>query len=268
METDKEILTIQTPEHVGFQYVLAGLGTRAMAFILDTLVRGLLILFIFVVVITISELLPRLDPTGLLNAMPKNWILALGILAYGVIDLGYFLFFEALWGGQTPGKRQQKLRVIRIDGQPIGWLESALRNILRAVDMLAGFYPVGLLVMFLSSRSQRIGDYAAGTVVIREGQHQIPKSRAPEAQAQPGAGEKTGLDLEQYVSRLEPKQYQILRTFLQRRDNMDPENRKELARVLCERLFEKWGIPARQRFSRETFIEEVVGVYEQRKRAV
>ncbi|MFC1581185.1 RDD family protein [Thermodesulfobacteriota bacterium] len=264
METDKEILTIQTPEHVGFQYVLAGLGSRAMAFILDTLIRGLLILFILVVVVTTSELLPQLDPTGLLNAIPKNWILALGFLAYGVIDLGYFLLFEALWGGQTPGKRQQKLRVIRIDGQPIGWLESALRNILRAVDMLAGFYPIGLLVMFLSSRSQRIGDYAAGTVVIREGQRNVPKGRAQYQTAE----EKTGLDLEQYVTRLEPKQYQILRTFLQRRDNMDPENRKELARVLCDRLFEKWGISSRQKFSRETFIEEVVGVYEQRKRAV
>lgn len=167
METVKETMTIQTPEHVGFQYTLAGLGTRAMALLLDTAIRGLFILSIFVVLILISQWLPALSPADLAD-LSKNWIIAIGILAYGVVDLGYFLIFEALWSGQTPGKRFQKLRVIRIDGQPIGWLESAIRNILRAVDIFSGFYPLGLIVIFLSRRSQRIGDYAAGTVVIIE----------------------------------------------------------------------------------------------------
>ena len=279
METDKETLTIQTPEQVGFQYVLAGLGTRANAFILDTAIRGLLILFIFVVVFSISHWLPRLVPTDLLKAIPKNWFLALAILAYGVIDLGYFLIFEALWGGQTPGKRYQKLRVIRADGQPIGWLESALRNILRAVDMFAGFYPIGLVVMFLSPRSQRIGDYAAGTVVIRERAYQVSISGvsisgtslhpAPEEGSGIGApGAERGLDIEQYVSRLEPRQYEILRSFLQRRESMDPNHRKEIARVLCARLFEIWGISSLHKVSREAFIEEVVAIYEQKRRAI
>lgn len=284
METDKETLTIQTPEQVGFQYALAGLGTRATAFILDTAIRALLILFIFVVVFSISRWLPRLDATGMLKTLPRNWILALGILAYGVIDLGYFLIFEALWSGQTPGKRSQGLRVMRVDGQPIGWLESALRNILRALDMLAGFYPIGLVVMFLSPRSQRIGDYAAGTVVIRERQYHIPtsgvptsgiatsgvsQSRVPEDRSGTGApGAGMDLDIEPYVSRLEPRQYEVLRSFLQRRGGMDPNHRKEISGVLCARLFEIWGISPVLKGSREAFIEEVVGMYERTRRAI
>ncbi|MGD8530784.1 MAG: RDD family protein, partial [Syntrophobacterales bacterium] len=115
MGTAKETLKIQTPEHVGFQYVLAGLGTRATAFLLDTAFRGLFIFFIFLTMLFLGRLLPELDPSGLLSDLSKNWILALAVLAYGVVDLGYFLLFEALWSGQTPGKRLQKLRVIRVN---------------------------------------------------------------------------------------------------------------------------------------------------------
>ena len=117
METVKETLTIQTPEHVGFQYALAGVGTRSMAFLVDTVIRGLLILSVFVVFMLISKWFPALSPAVFAD-LPMNWIIAVGVLAYGVLDLGYFLIFEAMWSGQTPGKRFQKLRAIRIDGQP------------------------------------------------------------------------------------------------------------------------------------------------------
>lgn len=263
METVKETMTIRTPEHVGFQYTLAGLGTRAMALLLDTAIRGLFILSIFVVLILISQWLPALSPADLAD-LSKNWIIAMGILAYGVVDLGYFLIFEALWSGQTPGKRFQKLRVIRIDGQPIGWLESAIRNILRAVDIFSGFYPIGLIVMFLSSRSQRIGDYAAGTVVIIERRRKVPMDRnrlrttfkflLP--------------DIELHLSTLEPEQYQLLRSFLQRREEMDKANRHQLGRDLAHRLMERWGLPLKKDVSCESFLEEVVGAYERRKRAI
>ena len=128
METPKEILTIQTPEYVGFQYALAGLGSRATAYLLDTAIRILFLIFIFVIIVMLSKGIPMLDPTGIAIKLSKNWIMALGVIAYGVIDLGYFLLFEAFWSGQTPGKRQQKLRVIRKNGQPIGWIDSGIRR--------------------------------------------------------------------------------------------------------------------------------------------
>ena len=264
MGTSKEVLTIQTPEYVGFQYVLAGLGSRATAFLLDTAIRLLFLLVIFIVISLLSKLLPALDPSGILSGLSKNWIMALGVIAYGVIDLGYFLLFEALWNGQTPGKRQQRLRVIRTDGAPIGWLGSAIRNILRAVDILAGVYPIGFVVMFLSRNSQRIGDYAAGTVVIVERSRGVPKGRAAHRHTH---AEQWG-DIEVHVSTLKPKQYQVLRSFLDRREEMDQDHRQQVARLLVQRLTERWEISSRLDISYESFIEKVVESYERIRRAL
>jgi uncharacterized RDD family membrane protein YckC len=263
METPEESITVQTPEQVGFRYALGGLGSRTVAFTIDTAIRGLLVLSIFVLVTTLSRWLPALSPTGL-GALSRNWLLALAVLAYGVIDLGYFLLFEAFWSGQTPGKRLQKLRVIRVDGQPIGWLESAIRNILRAVDLLAGIYPLGLIFIFLSSRSQRIGDMAAGTVVIMERRRRVPTDRR---RLRTSAGLEIQ-DIELHLSTLDREEYRLMRSFLERREAMDPENRYQVAKQLSERLMERWALPADREIIYESFIEEVVGAYERSKKAL
>jgi uncharacterized RDD family membrane protein YckC len=264
MGTSKEVLTIQTPENVGFHYVLAGLGSRATAFLLDTGIRFLFIFVIFIGIMLTARWLPSLDPSGIFSDLSKNWIIAIGVIAYGLIDLGYFLLFEALWNGQTPGKRQQGLRVVRADGTPIGWLGSAIRNILRAVDILAGVYPIGFVVMFLSQNSQRIGDYAADTVVIVERSRGVPKVRTalPEPDKEPRG------DIETHISTLRPKQYQVLRTFLQRREAMDHDHRQHLARLLAQRLLEKWEISYKLDISYESFIAQVVDSYAKMRRAL
>lgn len=264
METTKDRLTIQTPEQVGFQYVLAGLGSRTAAFLMDTVIRWFFVFAILVMVALFHKFLPALDLSGWVADLSKTWLIALAVLSYGLVDLGYFLFFEALWNGQTPGKRRQRLRVIRINGQPIGWLESSIRNILRAVDLVAGFYPVGFLVVFLSRNNQRIGDYAAGTVVIVERKQSVPKDRkellAP--------GVLTHPELEWYVSRLKPAQYQVLRSFLERREQMEQGHRHELARLLSHQLFKQMSKSTRRSISYESFIEEIVALYEKRRRAI
>ena len=158
----------------------------------------------------------------------------------------------------------QKLRVIRVNGQPISWLESSIRNILRAIDVLAGFYPLGLFVMFLSSRSQRIGDYAAGTLVIVEKRRNVPMDR-DRLRSTP----KLNLpDLELHISALEPQQYQLIRKFLQRREELEESHRRELARFLVQRLLKKWGISLSPDITEESFLEETVGIYERTRRAI
>jgi len=264
METSNDILTIQTPEFVGFQYILAGIGTRATAFLLDMAIRGLLIFCLFIVGILLTKLISALDPFGLLAGLSKNWILAILFLAYAIVDLGYFIFFEAIWSGQTPGKRHQRLRVIRANGQSIGWLDSTVRNILRIIDMLAGLYPLGLIIMFISKRNQRIGDYAAGTVVIVERRQKIPRNRI---RLKKDISE-ISPEIEMRISTLGPQQYQILKSFLQRRQEMDQKSRHELARLLAQRLFDRWGISAKIEISYETFLEQVVEGYELTRRAI
>ena len=264
METTKDRLTIQTPEQVGFDYVLAGIGSRTVAFVVDTVIRWLFVFAIIVIVALFHRLLPVVSLSGWVADLSKTWLIALAILAYGLVDLGYFLFFEALWSGQTPGKRRQRLRVIRINGQPIGWLESSIRNILRAVDLLAGVYPVGIVVVFLSRNNQRIGDYAAGTVVIVERKRRAPADRkqfpAPQVLTPP--------EIEWYVSRLKPAQYQVLRSFLERREQMEQGHRHELARLLSHQLFKQMSKSTRMSISYESFIEEIVAFYEKRRRAI
>ncbi|NTV32166.1 MAG: RDD family protein [Deltaproteobacteria bacterium] len=264
METTKDRLAIQTPEQVGFEYVLAGLGSRTVAFMVDTAIRWSFVLGILVVVGLFLKFLPALGLSAWITNLSKNWAIALGVLAYGCVELGYFLLFEALWSGQTPGKRRQGLRVIRINGQPIGWLESAIRNILRAVDLLAGVYPVGIVVVFLSRNNQRIGDYAAGTVVIVERKKSVPGGRK-ESSASQGL---THPEVEWYVSRLKPAQYQVLRSFLERREQMEQAHRHDLARLLSHQLFKQMSKSTRMSISYESFIEEIVALYEKRRRAI
>lgn len=264
METTKDRLTIQTPEQVRFDYVLAGLGSRTAAFLLDTIIRWFLVLAILTGVGLTYKFIPALDLSAWVKDITKTWLIALAVLVYSFIDLGYFLFFEALWSGQTPGKRRQGLRVVRIDGQPIGWLESSVRNILRAVDLVAGFYPVGIAVVFLSGKNQRIGDYAAGTVVIVEHRREVPKDRVgvhtPQVLTHP--------EIEWYVSRLKPAQYQVLRSFLERRNQMEQAHRHELARVLTHQVVKPMSKSARMSISYESLIEEIVALYERRRRAI
>ena len=264
METAKDRLTIQTPEQVGFDYALAGLGSRTAAFLVDSVIRWFLVLAILAVVGLVYKFLPALDLSAWVKDLSKTWLIALAVLAYGLVDLGYFLFFEALWSGQTPGKRRQRLRVIRMNGQPIGWLESSIRNILRAVDLVGGFYPVGIVVVFLSRNNQRIGDYAAGTVVIVERQRSVPEDRkevyAPQALTHP--------EIEWYVARLKPAQYQVLRSFLERRGQMEQGHRHELARLLSHQLSKQMSRSTRVSISYESFIEEIVALYEKRRRAI
>jgi uncharacterized RDD family membrane protein YckC len=96
-------------------------------------------------------------------------ILGIGILLNFALFFGYFIFFEAVWRGQTPGKRLLGLRVTRIGGTRIGAGEAAIRNLLRVADGLPIFYGVGMLSIAVSRRRQRLGDFAAGTIVVREG---------------------------------------------------------------------------------------------------
>jgi len=267
VETAKDRLTIQTPEQVGFDYVLAGLGSRSAAFLMDTAIRWFIVLAVFAVLTLVLRFLPSKDFSQWMADPSKPWafwFIAVAALAYSFVELGYFLIFEALWSGQTPGKRRQGLRVIRIDGQPIGWLESSIRNILRAVDLLAGFYPLGIVVVFLSRNNQRIGDYAAGTVVIVERKQSVPAERK-QALAPRGL---THAETEWYVSRLQPAQYQVLRSFLDRRAQMEKEHRHELARLLCHQLFKQKSKSGRISVSYESFIEGIVALYEKRRRAI
>lgn len=179
IETE-ETLIIETPERVPLEFALASIGNRFLAVAIDHFIQYLSIFVIAWVLLALagtsaSEVADA--PDKLFSEMPK-WTIAVTILGLFLIFAGYFIFFEWIWNGQTPGKRLMKLRVIREDGRPITLWEAIARNLLRIGDAVPGFivpvYSIGLITIFLSNRDQRLGDIFAGTVVIRERTGEAP----------------------------------------------------------------------------------------------
>src|SRR5215210_160882 len=175
--TTEEVLVIETPERVPLHFALASIGNRFLACAID---HALQIALIVMVSIAFYVLMDYASFGGLLEDAPK-WVKAILIILTFLIFSSYFIFFEWLWNGQTPGKRWLKLRVIREDGRPITFWEAAVRNIMRIFDMqlmmpvpVVGFYSIGLIAVFISSKDQRLGDMLAGTVVVRERETEAP----------------------------------------------------------------------------------------------
>lgn len=150
-------LIVSTPERVSFDYQVAGLGTRGVAQMLDLLiVIGLLIAMGFFAFA--AEAASQSSTVGTL------------ILAFGsfIVIFGYFWISEALFSGQTLGKRAFRLRVVGDRGEPLTWVQAGIRNVIRIVDFLPYGYGVGVVVLFANGRGKRLGDLAAGTIVVKD----------------------------------------------------------------------------------------------------
>ena len=150
-------LIISTPERVAFQYEIAGIGSRFLAQIIDSLI----ILVILIAITILAAALGGIFSSGEL-AILVEVILGFILLA------GYFLVSEAAWNGQTVGKRSARLRVVGDHGEPLTIAQAAIRNLVRIVDFLPFFYAIGMLTLFINGRGKRLGDFAAGTLVVRD----------------------------------------------------------------------------------------------------
>lgn len=159
-------LEIETPEAVAFAYPLAGLGSRGMAVMLDTLMLGLIIVAELLVGLLVAVLVSRISERALMTLTP--WAIGVLIVAVFVTYWGYYIFGEVFRNGRTPGKRVMRIRVVREDGSRVGALESVIRNVVRIIDLMPGMYGFGIVSIWVSPRAQRLGDMAAGTVVIEE----------------------------------------------------------------------------------------------------
>jgi len=171
-----ETLIIETPEHVELQFGLATIGNRFLACAIDHVIQFTALFITYVIARTLSGSVRDLEGAVMGGDKGTNlWIVAIGMLLSFVIFFGYFIFFETIWNGQTPGKRWMKLRVIQEDGRPIHFFASLSRNLIRFADSMPfPFYSVGLLSVFASDRAKRLGDFVANTVVIKERSAEAP----------------------------------------------------------------------------------------------
>jgi uncharacterized RDD family membrane protein YckC len=237
-------LTIETPEQTPLEFPLAGIGSRFLAIALDTLLQ--LAAFWILLMIAIAALWASF--TGI---MGKQWVVATLVLMAFLVQFGYYAFFEAVWNGQTPGKRWTHLRVIKDSGRSISAYDAILRNLLRIVDALPTFYATGVITMLISRENKRVGDYAAGTVVIHEKPlleassiWKIAEAPAPFLAINP-------------ASQLTVDELQLVETFLERRLNLDVEVRRSIARQIAERLGQRLGVSGEARRDSEKFLEAV-----------
>lgn len=212
---------IETPEGLRLDLVLAGVGTRIVAAVIDALVIGVVM---FAVAFGAIAAAPALD--GL--ADEAGFALTIVLVALvGAIPLVYYVGFETLDGGRSMGKRALRLRVVRDNGLPVGFTGSLIRNLVRLVDLLPAAYLVGLVSVVASRANQRVGDLAAGTLVIREVPHEEASTWSP-------AGELVGPRWD--VSAVTDDEAATIRYFFERAPSLSPEQRSAFAHRLADGL--------------------------------
>lgn len=239
-----ETLNIDTPENVTFDYDIAGIGSRFIAALIDTaIIVALQIVTNLLVLLVISR-----SGGGEMNNLGSiaAWVIALVGLISFLFLWGYYIFFEMLWNGQTPGKKAVHLRVIRTDGTPITLTESMIRNLVRLVDFLPAFYGIGTVAIFINRQTRRLGDLAAGTLVVREKNQQITLKDLAALQHATGSRVSSAAlnDMpprEYPVERLDYQDIQMIESFLQRQSEL--VNQGVLARQLLRRLLTKMTVP-------------------------
>jgi uncharacterized RDD family membrane protein YckC len=249
-------LSIETPELVALEFPLAGIGSRFIAILIDSLLQAAIVLAL---ILGAMLFLPSLQK---FEAASAKWFIAIVILVPFLLQWGYFALFEAFWNGQTPGKRVAKIRVIQQSGRAITLFESLARNLVRIIDFLPTSYIVGVISIFVTSRHQRLGDLVAGTLVVHEGQLSASSAlgntrlfteTAPQA---PVAPRPTSLPADA-LSRLTIADLQAIETFLERRLDMALEVRQSLALRLVTSTAGRMNLPPPTGMHPETFLEEV-----------
>jgi uncharacterized RDD family membrane protein YckC len=228
---------IETPENVDLQRRLAGIGSRFVAGLLDAL---LIVGTLFIV-----ALLTLFFSAGLfafsadLTRGADKWVLAVFLVLLFLIYWGYFVLFETWMNGQTPGKKYMHIRVVQEEGGGVSFQAVAIRNLLRAVDFI-GLYAVAGIAMFLTKKAQRLGDLAAGTVVISEEVPDYAAQADKKAQVlDEAAVEAAALE----ATALKPQEYRLLRNYWLRRDQLSLKARADLLPKLLGPILERLGTP-------------------------
>ncbi len=250
--------TVDTPENITFAYDVAGIGSRFLAAIVDTL---LILLFQIAIFTLIFIVLSQLDTFVAVSAA-TSIITAILVLLSFVFLWGYYILFELIWSGQSPGKRTVGLRVVREGGRPITFVSSAIRNLIRIIDFLPGFYGLGVMVMFIDQRARRLGDLAAGTLVVKErgtvSLESLTRQSDPLPTSQPESGAPVQLQLPN-LHLITEQDYNLVQEFLRRRSELGRESRMQLGRQLAENLRARIGLPSDS--YHEPFLEYLVYEY-------
>jgi len=251
---------VDTPENIDFAYDIGGIGSRFLAAIIDTLLIGMAELVVFFV---LGLLASRLNIGNESTTAAVSIVAAIGGFIAFVILCGYYIVFDLVWNGQSPGKRVIGLRVVREGGRPITFISSAIRNFIRIIDFLPAFYGIGVVVMFIDRRARRLGDLAGGTLVVKERRNvtleslvsDIPSLTAP-LRSDETAPQLTLPNLQL----LNDRDYGLVQEFLRRRTQLKLDARVKLGAQLASGLQARLGLP--QGGDAEHFLQQVATEYQ------
>jgi len=245
-------LVIDTPEQIPLEFPLAGIGSRFLALALDTL-------FQLAAALVLGGLAFAIVTRGTKLSSHHVWALALLVLLWFLLQSGYFAIFEAIWNGQTPGKRLSHLRVIQESGRPITVYQAVARNLLRIVDSIPGLYGVAIISALLSARSKRLGDYVAGTVVVRE------TPTVLETGLRWDLGTRSG-GFRYDVSRMTAEEFQLVETFLLRRNQLAADVLATTGGKILRRLSARLELSPEDARNPELLLEALATAYRTRAR--
>jgi uncharacterized RDD family membrane protein YckC len=241
-------LRIRTPEGIAFAYQLAGPIARCMAWSID-----------LIVITAISQGISTLCAVS--GFVSLDFATALSMIAYFIVSIGYGVFMEWLWRGQTIGKRFLRLRVMDARGLRLQFHQVLMRNLLRFADLLPACYMVGGLACILSRRAQRLGDLAANTIVVHQ-----PKHAEPDLD-QLLAGKFNSLRQHPHLEarlrqRVTPAEARLALQALVRRDELEPIPRVQLFSGLTEHFKSLVTFPADaiESMPDEQYIRNVVDI--------
>lgn len=212
----RQHLEIETPEHVTLDLEIAGIGSRALAGVIDMLLlagASLAVMLVIGILAGFGFTLGRVAPI----------LIVIGGFA---VWNGYFILFEGMRRGQTPGKRLAGIRVVMDTGHAVTFGAAAARNLLRVADFLPPPYLIGVLLVAFHPRGKRLGDLVAGTVVARDRPQEptgAPRSAAEE-------------DAPPSIPELDDEDFRLLSQFAARQDQLAPAARVRLAAGLTTRL--------------------------------
>jgi len=284
LNTYADQLNIETPEQVDLRFPIAGVGSRFLALLTDTLIQiglYLVLTLLFTLTLADSKVLKSLNAA---SDPAQKWMVAGFIFVNFLMFWGYFSLFEALWNGQTPGKRLLKIRVIKDSGRSITLFEAMARNLLRIIDMLPpSTYLVGVISMVCNKQQKRLGDLVAGTIVVHERIDEQPlmthNSRTFTAPLypQPPMADRFAsdavLDLAlgmnglpaDAVGRLQTEDLHVIETFFNRALDLGIERRAELAARVATAMSAKMGVPLPDGIAPERILELIA--YQMRSQA-
>ncbi|WP_042355814.1 RDD family protein [Bacillus rubiinfantis] len=245
---NSEQMELKTPEYVSLQFRLAGLGSRAAAFIIDQL----LITVMNILLLVMAYFVVRGMSSFEIDLLDSNVPFAIAIILIFLINWGYFFVCEFFFAGRTLGKKLVGIRVIQDNGHSITLLSSFIRNLLRIIDSLPTGYFLGIIMVFFHPKHKRLGDLVAGTIVVHERKAKRKKLSGIDKEVESRGLSKADLVVDQWTLKsFKEKDWKLLQTYASRFQQLPNDERTQLTQQIASLLLPKLGIESAGRTASE-----------------